>query len=147
MLLIFRLQIQLDKIDGETVNPQQMVDSLNTVIPGNRFYALGDRWREARDEFKKQLQEGKIALPKDPQLRNDLINIKYDIPWEDYPNRVRALIGSSIAPSLNKQGGVVVITSPKNSIIEKYKVFDTATQFILGEVAKYFNPPKTTEAK
>ena len=52
MVIIFRLQIQLDKIEGDTVNPQQMVDALNAVIPGNKFYAHGDRWKEARDKFK-----------------------------------------------------------------------------------------------
>ena len=36
----------VDKIKEETVNPQQVVDALNAVIPGNKFYALGDRWKE-----------------------------------------------------------------------------------------------------
>lgn len=143
MLLIFRLQIQLDKIDGETVNPQQYVDVLNAVIPGNKFYALGDRWQEARDEFRKQLQEGRIHLPNDPELINELTKLTYDTPWEDYPNKVRSLIGSSISPSLSKDGGIVVITSPKDSTIEKFKVYDMATQFMIGKVAEYFNPPKS----
>ena len=56
MIMIFRLQIQLDKIDGETVDPQQAADALNAVIPGNKFYALGDKWREARDKFEELLK-------------------------------------------------------------------------------------------
>ncbi len=145
MLLIFRLQIHLDKIDGETVNPEQAVDALNAIILGDRFHALGDRWREARDEFTKLLEEGKIHLPRDPALRNELIKLTYDTPWEDYSNRLRSLIGASIAPSLNKVSGAVIVTSPKNAKIEKYKVFDMATQFMLGKVAEYFNPPKSTK--
>jgi len=84
MIIIFRLQIKLDKTKGETVNPQQAVDALNAVIPGNKFYALGDRWKEARDEFKKLLEEGKIHLPNDPELIKELKQIKYDTPWEKY---------------------------------------------------------------
>lgn len=144
MLIIFRLQTHLDKIEGDSLNPQQMVDALNAVIPGNKFYALGERWQEARDEFRRQLQERRIQLPNDPDLLNELTKLQYDTPWEDYPNQVRALIGSSIAPSLSKDGGIVTITSPKDSRIEKYKVFDMATQFFLGQIAQYLNPPKPT---
>jgi hypothetical protein len=137
MIIIFRLQIQLDKIKGEVVTPQQAVDALNAVIPGNKFYALGDKWKEARDEFKKQLQEGKIYLPNDPELIEGLKKIRYDTPWEEYPQKVRALIGGALVPSLNSEGGVVTVTTPKNWKIEKYKVFDMATEFILGQTSEY----------
>ena len=145
MIILFRLQIQLYKINGETVLSQQAVDALNVVIPGEKFYALGDRWQEARDEFKKQLVAGKIHLPNDPEILNGLKKIKYDTPWEDYPNNLRALIGSSIAPSLNKDGGVVTITSPKDAKIEKFKIFDIATEFMLGKTAEYLKPFKKEE--
>jgi len=46
--------------------------------------------------------------------------------------KIRALIGGALAPSLNSEGGVVTVTTPKNWKIEKYKVFDMATEFILG---------------
>lgn len=140
MVIIFRLQIQLDKIEGNTVNPEQAVNVLNAVIPGNRFYALGDRWREARDQFKKLLQEGKMHLPNDPKLIEELKQIRYDTPWEDYSNKLRALIGSSISPSFNKKGGIVTITSPKDSKTEKYKIFDIATEFMLGKTSEYLRP-------
>jgi len=70
MLIIFRLQILLDRIECDCVSPAQMVDALNTVIPGNKFYALGDRWKEARDEFKRLLEAGKIV---EQGTYNDLI--------------------------------------------------------------------------
>lgn len=137
MLIIFRLQIILDRIEGDTVTPQQMVESLNAVIPGNKFYALGDRWREARDEFKKQLEAGKIHIPNDPELIKGLTSITYNTRWEEYPNRLRALIGSSIASSGSLETGTVIITSPKDSKIEKYKVFDSAMEFLLGKSSEY----------
>ena len=132
MIIIFRLQIQLDRISGDTVNPQQMVDSLNSVIPGNMFSALGDKWKEARDEFKKMLEEGKICLPKDVDLIEELKRIKHDTPWEMYSNRLRSLIGTSL------RSGIVTITSPKNSKINKYSVFDTAIEFLIGRSSEYF---------
>lgn len=137
MVILFRLQIQLDKANNSnTVSPQEAVDALNAIVPGEKFYALGDRWMEARDIFRQQLQEGLISIPDDPELIKGLTSIKYDTPWEDYPNNLRSLIGSSIAPSLNKEGAVI-ITSPKNAKIEKYKIFDTLTRFLIGDQAKY----------
>jgi len=142
MIVIFRLQIRLDKIKGDTVNPDQMVNALNAVIPGNKFYALGDRWKEARDEFKKLLKDEKIYLPNDPELVKELSQIKYTTPWEKYSNKLRSLVGSAISPSLNKDGGTVVITSPKNSKIEKFKVFDIAIEFMLGKISEHLKPFK-----
>lgn len=140
MILIFRLQIQLDKIKGDTVNPQEAVDALNEVIPGDRFYALGDRWREARDNFKELLKNGKLHMRPDPEIIDELKSITYDTPWENYSNRLRSLIGSSIAKDLNSEKGKVIITSPKDSRIEKFKVFDIATEFMLGKVSEYMRP-------
>ncbi|MFQ5865859.1 MAG: hypothetical protein ACE5IW_11580 [bacterium] len=142
MITIFRLQIHLDRIEGEFVNPEQMVNALNSVIPGDKFWALGDRWMEARDKFRELLKEGKIHIPPDPELAKELTSIKYDTPWEEYPNRVRCLIGSSIAPSADKEPGTVVITSPVDSKIEKAKVFESAMEFLIGRMADHFKAKK-----
>jgi len=140
MIIIFRLQIQLDKIKSNVVSPEQAVNALNAVIPGNKFFFLGDKWREARDEFIKLLKKGKIYLPNDPVLIDGLKHIRPNTPWEDYPNKIRVLIGSTIASLFDKRGGTVVITTPKNFKIEKYKVFDMATEFMLGKAAEYLKP-------
>lgn len=137
VLRMFRLQIILDRFDGDCINPQQMVESLNLVIPGNKFYALGDRWKEARDKFKILLEEGKFAMPNDQKLISELKKITYNTPWEEYPNDLRALIGGAIAGSISPEGGTIVITSPVDSKIEKFKVFDTAMEVLLGKSSKY----------
>jgi len=139
MLIIFRLQILLDRIEGDCISPAQMVDALNTVIPGNKFYALGDRWKEARDEFMRLLEAGKIRVPNNSKLIDGLTSITYNMTWEEYPNNVRAFIGSSIAQKDNMPSGTVIITSPTNSKIEKFKVFDSATEFLLGESSEFLN--------
>lgn len=139
MITVFRLQINLDKTEGDTVNPEQMVSALNKVIPGNRFYALGDRWKEAREMFKKLLEKERIRLPDDPELKKELSQIKWDESWEDYSHKLRTIIGQGFIPYLNKDSSVVVVTSPKNVKIEKSEVFDIATEFMLGETAKYLD--------
>jgi hypothetical protein len=136
LVLVFRIQIQIDKIEGETVNPKQMVDILNNVIPGEKFYALGSRWKEARDIFVKKLKNGQVYLP-DRFLTKDTIEeiktITYNTPWENFSNKLRSLIGSYITEKLENQNAKVIITSPINSKIEKFKVFDSAIDFMIGK--------------
>lgn len=148
MITIFRLQIHLDKIEGDTVNPQQMVDALNSVIPGNKYYALGDRWKEARELFRLRMEKWKISLPvsmRDSDLEKELLSITYETPWEDYSNRLRQLIGTSILEVLEWKKPQIIITSPTNSKIEKFKVFDTATQFSLWKISDYLNNKLTKQ--
>ena len=145
MIMIFRLQVHLDKIDGDLVNAQEAVNALNTAIPGNKFYALGEKWREARDDFRKTAKEGKINIP--PNLIDELKKITLSTPWEEYSNSARALIGCAFAPSLNREGGILTITTPKDVRFEKYKVFDMATEFMLGKTAEYLKPFKNEISK
>jgi len=143
IIVIFRLQIQLDKTDGHLIDPEEAVNALNSVIPGNRFHFLGDKWKEARDEFIELMKEGKIHLPHDAELTEELKQIDLiNTPWEDYPNSIRALIGSSIASKLDSKGGIVVVTTPKKFKIDKYKVYDMATEFLMGKPAEYLWPIK-----
>jgi len=136
MIIIFRLQIQLDKIEGDLIDPEEAVNALNYVIPGKKFYFLGNRWKEAKEEFMKLMKEGKIHLPPDPNIAEQLKQIRSETPWENYPNNIRALIGSFIAQKFDSRGGIVVITTPKKLKIERYKVFDIATEFLMAEYAR-----------
>jgi hypothetical protein len=140
MIIIFRLQIYLDKISGETVMPQQMVDALNEVIPGKLFYALGDRWKEARDLFREKLKQGKVFIPPSFPIE-EITRITYSMPWDDYTSNARALIGQMIIEKLEDKNVRVVITSPKNCPLEKYKVYDYATEFMIGRSSEYLKSP------
>jgi hypothetical protein len=140
MVIIFRLQIALDNIESDAVNPKQMVDALNHVIQGDHFYALGERWREARDIFKDKLEKGEIGLPQSfatNGIADELKAIKYDTPWVDYSNNLRAFIGSLIVEKFDNKEGKIIITSPADSKIEKYKVFDSATEFMIGKTSEF----------
>lgn len=143
MIMIFRLQIILDRIPGDDVSPKQVADVLNEVIPEKPYYAIGERWREARDNFKKMLEEGKIHLPKDPKLIEEISKITYDTPWEEYSNLARSVIGTSLFSTLNKkEGRRICITTPAKYKIEKFKVFDMLTEYMLGKTGDYLKKSK-----
>jgi hypothetical protein len=138
MLIVFRLQIKLDKIPGETVSPQQMVDSLNSVINGEWFACIGDHWREAITEFRRTVAEGKMQFPGLDKIVKQLNSIGSDTPWESYPSNLRVIISSSYGTKL-KDGSGVIIASPKDSEIVKAKVFDQAIDFLMGKGSEYFS--------
>lgn len=141
MIILFRIQIHLDKIKWDIVNPQQMVDILNNTIEWGYFYALWDRRKEALDLFKVRLESWDLKLPREIWWRDTnkvLSEIKHNTPWEDYDNSLRAFIWWLIIEKINDKNIKVVITSPTNSEIEKYKVWDTAVEFLLWEASKYF---------
>ena len=154
MILIFRLQIQLDRIEGDLVTPAEAVKALNKVIPGERFVLLGDRWKEAVNEFGRELKEGKIILPqgnvKIEEAIRQLDRVPKDAPWEDYPNDLRMIIGHSVAKKYFKDGSVVM-TTPAQVRFEKYKVFQIATELLIGQAAEFLEhnnlcAPKTKAA-
>jgi hypothetical protein len=143
MIYVFRLQIQLDRIEGDLVGPGEAVKIMNKVIPGNRFFLLGDKWKEALEEFERALKAGEIYLPPDHEAIEETIKkffqIPKDTPWEDYPNDLRAFIGSSVAKKYYKSGAIV-ITTPDSFKFEKYKVFEMATEFLIGQFAENLRP-------
>jgi hypothetical protein len=137
MILTFRLQIKLDKIKSEFVTPKQIVDILNEIIPGNNFFYLGDKWKKYLPLFKEKFERGEIHYPRDSKLAEEIKNINYNIPWEDYSNRQRAFIGGVIGSFIDLKGKKIIITSPKNAKIKKYVVFDCAMEFQLGKTSNY----------
>jgi diadenosine tetraphosphate (Ap4A) HIT family hydrolase len=139
MIRVFRLQILLDRIDGETVDPEEMANALNKVIPENHFYALGERWKEARDSFRDQLEKGKVSVAPGFDYNKAFSKITYSTPWEDYPPEARSLIGSSIAQSFDKRNGTTIITAPLNSKILKPKVFEIAVSTMMGKSNDYLH--------
>jgi len=142
MVTIFRLQIVLDRFGGDTVSPRQMTDALNAVISGNKFYYLGEKWKDARDEFNTQLKAGKHPIPDDPEVVKDLSTLTDSTPWEDYSSKLRTLIGSAIALRENLPNGTIIIVSPKDTKIQRCVVFDSATEFLLGEAADILKSTK-----
>jgi hypothetical protein len=142
MILVFRLQIQLDKTEGDSVDTEEAVRALNRVIPGNRFFMLGDRWKEALVEFDRVRKSGQLHIPPDIPSIKAMIEcydqITKDTPWEDYPNDLRSLIGMSVAKKYCKSGDVVIST-PKDAKVQKYKIFEIAVEFLIGKSAEFLN--------
>jgi len=137
LITIFRLQINLDKIEGDVVSPSQMAEVLTKVMPCLHFYALGNRWLEARDLLVKKMRDHSIALPPDQNLINGLSSIKLSTPWEEYPREVRALIGAHASELFDRRGGTIIISSPTNSRLHKVRVFEFALQIFNGNASQY----------
>jgi|GEM_PF-674672 len=140
VILTFRLQIHLDRVKGPEILPVQMAEILNEVLPEYHFYCLGDKWREARDKFAELLRKGKMQIPS--HLMNDKLiekfkKIRYDTPWEEYDHEVRSMIGGAAAQLLDLRGNTIVISTPLNMKVAKYKVFEFASQILIGIGAKY----------
>jgi hypothetical protein len=142
MIYVFRLQIKMDQIYSKYLTQLEMVEILNDVIPGNKFLTIGDKWKEARIIFRKLLEEGKIKIPNNKKLIDQLLALKWDTDWKDYPNNVRAFIGGAVASHFTEINGAIAITSPIEDNIEKGKVFDIVTQLFLGKSSEYLNPLK-----
>lgn len=141
MITIFRLQIHLDRFPGEEMPTADAVKVLNELLPGMHFYALGERWEEARDRFSCLLQEGRIRLPHDApkELIDGLLKIRRDTPWEDYTPEIRSLIGGAIASDLDARSGTVVLTTPPGVTCSKHKILSFMTQVLVGQVSRYFH--------
>lgn len=124
MISIFRLQMHLDRYIGEEMPSDEVISVLNEIVDSPKFQAVGDRWREARDNFVTALQEGRVCLPDSPSLREDLLSITSDMDWYDYPRNARAIIGSFLRSLDDKDKKIISVTLPKEKTIEKSKVFD-----------------------
>lgn len=140
IILTFRLQIHLDRVKGDDISPAQMAEILNEVLPEYHFYCLGDKWREARDKFAELLKKGKLQIP--ASLMSDRLiekfkKIRYDTPWEEYDPEVRSMISGVSAQLLDLRGNTIIISTPLHFKVPKYKVFEFASQLLIGVGAKY----------
>lgn len=135
MICLFRLQIHLDKIPGEKILSSQSIEILNQILPEFHFYELGDKWIEARDSFAKRLENGNISIPPSfmtDVIRNAFTTISFETPWEEYPPELRSLIAGASAELFDSRSNTIIISSPPNDQIPKYKVFEFTTQILLG---------------
>jgi diadenosine tetraphosphate (Ap4A) HIT family hydrolase len=137
MVTIFRLQIRLDKYPGDEVNATDAARILNDVIPGAHFYALGERWTEARDKFIDLVENGNMKIPSDKAIISELKELKKNTAWEDYSPQLRGLIGGTLAEEFDKRSGIIVLTNPINIELSKIKLFEMVGQIFLGETSRF----------
>ncbi len=128
MISIFRLQILLDRLDGKKIQVENAISALNKVVTTPKFQAVGNRWREARDEFVSALKDGRAHIPDDPKLRDGMLRITKKMDWYDYPSDVRALIGGFLKPLGQEDIAAFSVTFPKDNWIDKNTVFHLLTQ-------------------
>jgi len=111
-----------------------VTEILNKILPNYHFYNLGDRWIEARDLLKEKISNGKICL-QNSILTDSIIKqfseIKYDTPWEKYSPELRSLIAGASAEIFDIRNNTIVISSPLNDQVPKYKIFEFVSQLQL----------------
>jgi hypothetical protein len=134
----------LDRYKGELTS-KDSVDVLNAVLPDEPFIYIGDklaeRWEEARDYFKEQLEQGKVQFARDMKVIKEFTDIRYSTAWEDYPAGVRVVIGQVFAIKLGITGKSVSTTPPSFSV-PKYKIFEMAMEYSMGKSSEYLKHNK-----
>lgn len=139
LIQIFRLQIQLDK-EGDDMKTERLTEILNEIFLEFHFHALGDKWPEARDQFIEDMKKGKIVFPKEgsEQLTKDLLSVRTNTPWEEYPSSVRAIIAGSARQFFDERNGTIVISTPPTLKNDKNKIFEIIYQQYLGKGKDFF---------
>lgn len=144
LIIVFRLQIHLDKIKGEDLTQHQAVGILNKVIPGNNFYEIADQWEKARDIFFEKLKNREFNITKKlatPELEEELHKIKKSTPWEDYSPKLRSIIGPYIVTDTSINSGKIILTAPSSTVMSKDRLFDQVIEFLIGRSSEYVKLP------
>jgi len=126
-LLIIEASLKLEKIKKDLVSKEQIKSILDEVYNDIDFVVISpSNFEEARDYLKKMMKEGRLSIPPDAELKNGLLSIKLDTKWEDYPQKVRSMIGIVWAKKDGKFG--ISIDSeemPKDKVMHMFKMFFT----------------------
>jgi hypothetical protein len=126
-LLIIELSLKLEKIEGKLVSEEQIKQILDEVLRGIKFEVISPaNYIVARDYFKKMMEEKKIKIPYDEELKEELLTLTPNTIWEDYNPKVRHLIGLCWAAS--KNAFAISIDSsaiPKTKMVQIFKIFFT----------------------
>ena len=138
LVIIFRLQVHLDKIEEDSLTANQTARVLNKIMPFFHFYTIGSKWKKARELFLENLNKGKIATPLPQDLLEELNATNDNTPWEDYSPRLRTWISTPFATTLDRRSATIIITSPDSDTIGKAMILDMAVQFAIGEYGYYF---------
>jgi len=131
-ILLIEVSLKLEKIDGELVSRAQIENILNEVYPDINFVIVGpNNFIEARDYFKKMVEEGKVSILPDKELIENLSSIKKHTLWEDYNPKTRSLIATTWAAKDKKHG--ISIDSEE---MPKNRVSHLAKTIFTGELKK-----------
>lgn len=138
VLVIFNLQMLLDRHQGDLVHASIAVDALNNCFERPKFVALLDQWPIARDNFVKMMKEGKVYFPpaseeEKAKIKKALCSITPETAWEDYLPELRSMIASYILADEEgaEKDGKIVISTTHDHTMTKLSVFRLATSIFL----------------
>jgi len=143
-IYLMLISMKMDKFDGLNIPVDDAISIINETLPEINIIRFNNsEWKEARDNFKKTLQEGKLKIPEHmftKELRRDILNITYSTPWEEYPPSIRSMIASDwVIQKTQKQTekNQIVFTSI-DEVIQKYKIMQFIRQILFGQPSEYF---------
>jgi hypothetical protein len=133
-LVIFSLQIKLDKFNSDRISVHDAVAALNECFESPQFVALGDRWPIARDNFFKAIRSGKIPLPKEivEEIRKLLIGIDDTTPWEKYPSKLRTFVAPFLEADTASRDARIYMATTHDHTINKSQIFTFSNTVVLG---------------
>lgn len=137
------LSMKLDKYEGKDVPVDVSVDIMNEVVPTLEVIRFNNsEWKEARDSFKEIVKQGNLRIQNTPenQFVKDLLSVRTDTPWEEYPPSVRATIAQAWIAKTSPpiQGKNPIVISSIEDKVEKHKVIRFVREFLYGKPSDYF---------
>lgn len=139
------LSMRLDKHEGPDVPVDAAIEIVNDTIPSLQLIKFDNsKWKEARDGFKKHVQEGKVVMQEGPETEKmieEFMTIRENTPWEEYPSIARVTIGQywvSTNTEVQADKNPIVITSV-DDVVQKYKVMRMVRENLFGWSAEFLN--------
>jgi hypothetical protein len=143
-IYLILISMKMDKFDGPNIPVDDAISIINETLPEVNIVRFNNsEWKEARDNFRKTLQEGKLRIPEHmftEELRRDILNITYSTPWEEYPPSIRSLIASDwhIHKTQEQSEKNQIVFTSIDEVIQKYKIMQFARQILFGKPSEYF---------
>ncbi|WP_209125448.1 YecA family protein [Alkalihalobacillus sp. BA299] len=142
---ILLLSMRLDGIKGSMISIEDMINIINDTIPTlNLIRFNNDEWLEARDFLAKNLDTiGGFPEGQTEEYEKDLLSIKENTPWEEYPPRVRMLVATTYVrekyPDLFKKDCVNNVCVILDEYLPKIRVMNDTLTILYGPPSSYFD--------
>ncbi len=140
------ISMKMDKFDGEYIPVDNAITIINETLVNYNIVRFNNlEWKEARDNFKKILHDGKLSISDQvysEELRREFLSITYNTSWEDYPSRVRNMITStwinSKAENIQPNKELISFSSIENTM-PKYKIMGFVREILYGNTSEYLD--------
>ena len=150
-IFLILISMKMDKYDGLNISVNEAITIINTSLPEINIIRFNNsEWKEARDSFKKTLQDGKFKIFEDiftEELQKEFLEITYDTPWEEYAPRIRSMIANNwLMKSIEDKDKLSekdnIVFSSIDDEMPKYKIMQFVREILYGRSSEYFERNK-----